>query len=344
MFIDRAEIYVKGGDGGAGCVAFRREKYVPRGGPDGGDGGRGGSVYLEADENLNTLMDLVGHHHWKAEPGRPGMGKNKTGRSGRDRIVRVPPGTLIYDKEADLLLKDLVEPGQRVCVARGGKGGRGNKAFATSTEQAPQEAEPGLPGQERVLRLELKLIADVGLVGMPNAGKSTLLSRVSAARPKIADYPFTTRHPVLGIAELRNHRRIVIADIPGLIEGAHEGSGLGDEFLRHIERTSVLIHLVDILPPAGDPFEHYEVIRGELSKYSPVLAAKPEIVAVNKMDLTDAGEALREFRERLGDERVFAISAVTGHGVPELLEHAYRVVQEYRESAPAAAEGEAGEP
>jgi GTP-binding protein len=330
MFIDEAEIYVKGGDGGAGCVSFRREKYVPRGGPDGGDGGDGGSVYIEADGNLNTLMDLVGHHHWRAEAGQAGRGKNMTGRTGRDQIIRVPPGTLIYDKNSSLLLKDLVEPGQQVCVCRGGRRGRGNKAFATASEQAPRRADPGEPGEERHLRLELKLIAEVGLVGMPNAGKSTLLSHVSSARPKVAAYPFTTRHPVLGIVELSGHRRLVVADIPGLIEGAHEGVGLGDEFLRHIERTRVLIHLLDILPPVGNPAEHYRLIRTELEKYSEELAAKCEIIVANKMDLTDAELACERLKDELADGEILAISAVTGQGLDELMERAYELVQQQR--------------
>jgi len=328
MFIDEADIYVQGGKGGAGCISFRREKFVPRGGPDGGDGGDGGSVYIEADENLNTLHDLVGHHHWRAKPGQPGKGKNMTGRRGEDVVIRVPPGTLIYDKQTNLVLKDLVEAGARVCVAQGGRGGRGNRAFATSTDQAPRRSEPGQEGAERELHLELKLIADVGLVGMPNAGKSTLLSRVSSARPKIANYPFTTLHPVLGIASLSRYRRLVLADLPGLIEGAHEGTGLGDEFLRHIERTRVLIHLLDIEPPEGDPYDHYVTVRRELEKYSDKLAAKPEIICANKMDLTDAQPRLNALRARFPEREVLGISAVTGHGVERLLEAAYRIVQD----------------
>lgn len=330
MFIDEVEIYVKAGKGGNGCVSFRREKFVPFGGPDGGDGGNGGSVYLQADANFNTLSHLAGHHHWKAGNGRGGRGKNMTGRRGDDVVVRVPPGTLIYDKDTTLLIKDLVEVGQKVCVAEGGRGGRGNRAFTTSTDQTPRHADQGRDGQERDLKLQLKLIADVGLVGMPNAGKSTLLSRVSSARPKIADYPFTTRHPILGIAELRNHRRLVLADIPGLIDGAHEGTGLGDEFLRHIERTTVLVHLVDILPMVGDPHEHYTIVRNELEKHSPALAEKSEIVVANKMDLTGADEACDRLREQLGDRPVLAMSAVTGRGVDEMLEQAFEWVAHER--------------
>lgn len=342
MFVDEAEIYVKGGDGGDGFVGFRREAYVPRGGPDGGDGGDGGSVYMEAVENIDTLMDFVGHHHWKAENGRPGRTKKMTGKSGRDTIIEVPLGTLIYDKDTGILLKDLTEARQRVCVARGGRGGRGNVHFATPTEQAPRYAEPGRKGKERHLRLELKLIADVGLVGMPNAGKSTLISRVSSARPKIADYPFTTLHPVLGIAELSRHRRMVLADLPGLIEGAHEGAGLGDEFLRHIERTRVIVHLVDILPMDGsDPVRNFTIIRNELAKYSKTLAAKPAIVVANKMDLTDSQEALKAFKKKTKQD-VLAISAVTGRGLPELLERLWRQIEDQRETERFAEQAAAG--
>ncbi len=331
MFVDEAEIYVKGGNGGHGCVSFRREKFIPRGGPDGGDGGNGGSVYLEATPHIDTLMDFAGHHHWKAENGKPGRGKNMTGKSGEDKIVHVPLGTLVYDKDTGLLLKDLTEPGQRVCVAAGGRGGRGNKHFASSTQQAPRYAEPGKPGQERTLKLELKLIADVGLVGLPNAGKSTLVSRVSAARPKIANYPFTTLNPILGIVELSRHRRFVIADLPGIIEGAHEGAGLGDEFLKHIERTRVLLHLIDIVPFDGpEPIKAYEIIRNELEKYSDVLADKDEIIVANKMDLTDAQEKLDEFRKEI-DKPVYAISAVTGQGLADLMDILWRAVQDNKQ-------------
>jgi GTP-binding protein len=331
MFVDEAEIYVKGGDGGDGCVGFRREAFVPRGGPDGGDGGNGGSVYFEAVDNIDTLMDFVGHHHWKAESGKKGMGKKMAGRKGKDVVVQVPCGTLIYDRDTNILLKDLTEKGQRVCIAKGGRGGRGNTQFATAVEQAPDHAEPGKPGQERNIKLELKLIADVGLVGLPNAGKSTLLSHVSAARPKIADYPFTTLHPMLGIVELSRYRRMVLADLPGLIEGAHEGAGLGDEFLKHIERTRVIVHMVDILPMDGsDPVANYHLIRNELAKYSEKLAGKPELVVANKMDLTGADEILARLREEL-DQPVMAISAVTGKGLLPMLENLWNVIEEQRE-------------
>ncbi len=331
MFVDEAEIYVKGGNGGQGCVSFRREKFIPRGGPDGGDGGNGGSVYLEATPDIDTLMDFAGHHHWRAENGKPGKGKNMTGKSGQDKIVHVPLGTLVYDKETGLLLKDLTQPGQRVCVAAGGKGGRGNKHFATSTQQAPRYAEPGQPGQERTLKLELKLIADVGLVGLPNAGKSTLVSRVSAARPKIANYPFTTLNPILGIVELSRHRRFVIADLPGIIEGAHEGAGLGDEFLKHIERTRVLLHLIDVSPfNASEPIKAYETIRNELEKYSNVLANKTEIIVANKMDLTNSHERFEQLKEQL-NKPIYAISAVTGKGLSELMEALWHIVKENKQ-------------
>jgi len=334
MFIDEAEIHVQGGDGGDGCASFRREKFVPHGGPDGGNGGDGGSVYLVATEGLDTLLDLKGRHHWHAERGRHGQGKNMHGRRGQDLHVKVPPGTLVYDSETGILIKDLVEPSQPVRVAAGGQGGHGNKVFATPTHQAPRQKEPGLPGEERTLRLELKLIADVGLVGQPNAGKSTLLSRLSHARPKIADYPFTTLEPQLGIVEMSGFRRFVMADLPGLIEGAHEGRGLGDAFLRHIERTRILVHVVDIMPSEGEPAEHYQAIRGELTKYSKTLAEKPELIVANKMDLTDSEEASRAFREALGQD-IVTISAVTGRSLDPLLERIWALVDVARQQAEA---------
>ena len=286
MFIDEAKIQITAGNGGHGCLSFRREKFIPKGGPDGGDGGRGGNVYFQAMDNLDTLLDFAGKHHWKAKNGQPGSGRNKYGADGQDLIIKVPPGTLIYDTDLDLLLKDMNEIGLKVCVCRGGKGGRGNKSFASSTNQAPREIERGREGQERNIRLQLKLIADVGLVGMPNAGKSTLISRCSAARPKIADYPFTTIEPVLGIVELSGYRRFVMADIPGLIEGAHSGAGLGYKFLKHIERTAILAHILDIMPTDGsDPVENYNAIRHELEQYSKALAQKQEVIVANKTDL-----------------------------------------------------------
>lgn len=335
MFVDEARIHVKAGDGGDGCVSFRREKFVPKGGPDGGDGGDGGSIIFEADPNKNTLLDFTGRHHWRAQRGGAGMGKKMAGPSGDDLVIRVPPGTMIFDEEhGGILLADLDAPGKRVTIAKGGRGGRGNWHFKSPVNQAPRYAEPGTEGQERQLRLELKLIADVGLVGMPNAGKSTLLRAVSAARPKVADYPFTTLEPQLGIAELDGDRRVVFADIPGLIEGAQRGAGLGHAFLRHIERTKIIVHLLDLFPPDGsDPAGNYRVIRKELEAFSPRLAAKRELVAANKLDLaTDDGEALGKLREALADQEVFAISGATHQGLQPLLERIWRILAEEREN------------
>ena len=331
MFIDEAEVYVRAGKGGDGCLSFRREKFEPFGGPDGGTGGNGGDVVVRATPGVDTLLDFKGKHHWKAENGRPGESKCKAGRNGEDLVIDLPVGTLIYDRDIDVLLKDLAEPGETCVIVQGGKGGKGNVAFATATHQTPREWEPGEPGEERNLRLELKLIADVGLVGLPNAGKSTLLSRISKARPKIGAYPFTTLQPQLGIVELSGGRRMVVADIPGLIEGAHEGAGLGDAFLRHIERTRVLVHVVDVCPlDERSPVEAYETIREELTKYSPTLAAKPEIVAGNKTDLAPSGEAVEELAEAIGRE-VFGISAATGQGVRQLADAVWREVAPFKQ-------------
>ena len=329
-FVDEVDIVVTAGDGGNGCMSFRRERYIPRGGPNGGDGGNGGSVHLVTDDSFNTLQHLAGHHHWRAQRGIHGKGKDCHGKKGEDVFVRVPPGTIVYDADHNLRIKDLAEIGQSVCVAIGGKGGRGNARFKTATHQAPREFEYGEPGEQKTLHLELKLIADAGLVGLPNAGKSTLLSRLSAARPKIADYPFTTLTPFLGIVEASGYRRFVLADIPGLIEGAHAGAGLGDEFLRHVERTRVLVHVVDVCPTDRDCVEDYRTIRRELEQYSELLAQKDELVVANKMDLTGSEEGIARLREELGID-VVAISGVTGRGLDVLTE---RIWQELHPEEP----------
>ena len=322
MFIDRAKIRIKAGDGGNGVTAFRREKFVPRGGPSGGDGGVGGSVWIESNEGLNTLLHLRYNPEHKAERGRHGEGSNRSGKDGEDAVVRVPVGTQVYDAESNELLFDFIRPAQRYLAAKGGKGGWGNAHFATSTRQAPKYHYNGRPGGERELQLELKLIADVALVGYPNAGKSTLISVISAARPKIADYPFTTLEPNLGVVDMGDFNTFVVADIPGLIEGASEGAGLGDRFLRHIERTKLILHLVDVSSFSGrDPVEDHEVINRELANYSKDLAAMPQIVIATKIDSLDEPERLerlREVAERTGCE-FFAISSVTRAGVDELV-------------------------
>lgn len=312
MFIDSAKIHVKAGDGGNGVISFRREKYVPKGGPDGGDGGNGGSVYIVADRNLTTLLDFRYAPHYKAERGAHGQGSHKTGLSGNDIIIKVPCGTLIKDAETGEVIADLIEHGAKVLVAKGGKGGRGNQHFATPTNRAPRHAEPGEPGEERTLELELKLLADVGLVGFPNAGKSTLISVLSAAKPKIADYPFTTLEPNLGIVRYQDYKSFVMADIPGIIEGASEGKGLGLKFLKHIERTKVLA----ILLPANSPDlkREYNILMNELKKFSPVLAEKPKVVVISKMDIAPEGFVLPKFR----GVKVVPISSVAQQGLDTL--------------------------
>ena len=317
MFIDRAVVHVAGGPGGAGASSFRREKFVPKGGPDGGDGGQGGSVYVRADPNLATLLDYRYRTNWNAERGVHGKGKNMTGKSGVDLILPVPPGTVIRDADSGELLGEAVEPGQTLLVAKGGRGGRGNARFATPTHQSPREWEPGEYGEERRLELVLKLIADVGLLGEPNAGKSTLLSVISAARPRIADYPFTTLEPHLGVVGLSDGRSLVVADIPGIIEGAHAGKGLGLRFLQHVERTRMLAVLVPVDSP--DPQATYELLRREAALYSADLAAKPHVVVLTKLDLSHPASRIPTIRAHAGAP-VVAISAVTGEGLPELLE------------------------
>jgi GTP-binding protein len=320
MFLDRVRILVRAGGGGDGAASFRREAHVPRGGPDGGDGGRGGSIHLRVDSGQTTLRDFSFRHHFRAESGGRGTGSNRHGKAGSDLVLDVPPGTAIYDDATGALVADLVAPGQSAIVARGGRGGLGNKHFTTSTHQAPRHAQKGEPGEERWLRLELRLIADIGLVGLPNAGKSTLLAALTAARPKIADYPFTTLEPNLGVMDLgdEDSRLPTIADVPGLIEGASEGAGLGHAFLRHIERTRVLVHVVD--GAARDPAWDYNVVRDELAAHDPALLEKPTLVAFNKVDLVEAADAWPAFRAARRREGlpVVAIAAVAGAGIDEL--------------------------
>ena len=321
MFIDEAIILVKAGDGGNGCLAFRREKFVPRGGPSGGDGGRGGDVTLVSSEHYNTLLHFRFNPEHKAERGRHGEGSNRTGREGVSIDAPVPVGTVVYDAETGELLHDFTQAGDRFLVARGGKGGRGNARFATSTHQAPTEHEPGRPGQELRLRLVLKLLADVGLVGFPNAGKSTLISRISAAHPKIADYPFTTLEPNLGVVMLGDLRTFVVADIPGLIEGAHEGHGLGTRFLRHIERTKLLVHLVDVSEATGrDPVHDFEVVLSELASFSREMAGKPMLVVATKIDAAQDPSRVESLQLMAAEKGLafYAISSVTGRGLDQL--------------------------
>lgn len=350
MFVDEAKIYVKAGNGGNGLVTFRREKYVPRGGPSGGDGGDGGNVVFVATPGLRTLLDFKFRQHFVAPNGEPGGPKNRAGRNGEDLVIPVPQGTVVWDAADGRLLADLSQPGQRAVIARGGRGGRGNARFATSTERAPTFAEKGEPGQELTIRLELKLIADAGLVGLPNAGKSTFLSRVSAARPKIADYPFTTLVPNLGVVSVpgREGESFVLADIPGLIKGAHSGTGLGDKFLRHVERTRVLVHLVDTSPLSGqDPVEAYRDIRQELALYDPALAARPEVVVATKADLPGSEDGARRLEDYLRSQNragtVFRASPLTGEGLTEVL-HAVADLLAREQGPSTAARREAVEP
>ena len=332
-FIDEAKIYVKAGDGGRGCVSFRREKYVPRGGPDGGDGGNGADVIMIARRNMTSLLDYRYQRHYKAKRGVHGKGKDQHGKNAEDLLIPVPLGTMIKDFESGAFYGDLTEDGQTLVIARGGKGGRGNARFVTATNQAPKEAEPGVPGQEKTLKLELKLLADVGLLGFPNAGKSTLISRVSAARPKIADYPFTTLVPNLGVVSYGDGATFILADIPGLIEGAHEGAGLGIQFLRHIERTKILVHLLDLSPMTQrDPIEDYAAMNRELKSYNEELSKTPQIVALNKIDITEAREELETIEKHFSDLgiKTFPISSATGEGTKELVWEVARQVEKLR--------------
>jgi GTP-binding protein len=342
QFVDQALIHVKAGDGGKGVVAFRREKFVPKGGPSGGDGGDGGSVVLLVDEGLSTLLDFRYRREYEAPRGENGSNKDKYGRGGEDLVLRVPPGTEVVDEVSGERIADLHAHGERFVLAQGGKGGRGNIHFATSTDRAPRRSEPGLPGEERDVRLDLKLLADVGLLGFPNVGKSSLIARISAARPKIADYPFTTLVPNLGMVRLSGERSFVVADIPGLIEGAHEGAGLGDRFLRHVERTRVLVHLLDASPEAGTdraPLRDFDAINRELALFDPALAERPQIVVLNKTDLPDVEAARRKLTTSFARRkiRLLAISAATGEGVPALLEEIWKVLAVERRRASQAA-------
>jgi len=331
MFIDRAKIKVKAGDGGNGVTAFRREKFIPRGGPSGGDGGVGGDVWMEADEGLNTLLHLRYNPEHKAERGRHGEGSNRFGKDGEDITVKVPVGTQVFDVESGDLVCDFTEAGQKYLAAKGGKGGWGNSHFATPTRRAPKFHYTGRPGGEKELQLELKLIADVGLVGFPNAGKSTLISVISAARPKIADYPFTTLEPNLGVVDLGDFKTFVVADIPGLIEGASEGAGLGDRFLRHVERTKIMLHLVDVSSISGrDPVSDYEIINRELANYNADLANRPQVIVATKIDALDDPERLSSLAERARKDGkpFFEISAVTNTGTKELVFAVARLLNE----------------
>lgn len=333
QFVDYVKIYVKAGDGGRGCVSFRREKYVPRGGPNGGDGGRGGHVVFRATDELNTLLDLRYQREYKAEKGQHGMGKKMHGKDGEDRIIPVPVGTVIKDAEIQNVLVDLDKNGMEAVIARGGRGGLGNSHFATSVRQSPRFAQPGEEGEERWLVLELKLLADIGLIGLPNAGKSTLLSVISSAKPKIADYPFTTLIPVLGVVKLEDYKSFVVADIPGLIEGAHKGIGLGFQFLRHVERTSILLHLIDISETgADDPVENFEKINKELELYSPELMKKPQEVVGTKLDIAGNRMKLDRLEKYCKMEKIefFPISAATGSGIRRLLSYLSMKLEDIR--------------
>lgn len=336
QFVDQVKIRVKAGNGGKGCVSFRREKYVPRGGPNGGDGGRGGHIIFRATKDVNTLLDIKYQQTYRAEKGGHGKGKEMHGRGGKDLIIPAPVGTLIKDALTDEILYDLIKDGQEFIAVKGGKGGLGNARFKTPTRQAPRFAQPGELGEERTLALELKLLADVGLIGLPNAGKSTLISTISSARPKIADYPFTTLVPVLGVAKAGRFKSFVVADIPGLIEGAHKGAGLGFQFLRHVERTSILLHLVDISEMAdGEPIENFEKINKELKLYSPLLLEKPQAVVGTKLDIKGDGKRLDRLANYCKDKgyNFFPICALTGEGIKRLVAYVGEKVEKYKGSS-----------
>lgn len=340
MFLDRITIYVKGGDGGNGCVSFRREFKVPKGGPSGGNGGKGGNVIVEAIANLDNLAALAGHKHWRATNGRNGEGSYRDGRDGEDVIIQVPPGTIVRDAQRDYVMRDLVQAGDRVVVAYGGRGGFGNDHFKTATNRAPRESESGLKGEERQIALELKVIADVGIIGKPNAGKSTLLSRLSRAHPQIADYPFTTKYPNLGMVQVGDDNAFAMADIPGLIEGAHAGAGLGHEFLKHVERCRLLVHLVEPDPlDQSKPLDNYRQIHEELRLYDPGLAERAEIVVVSKAELPGSAEAAAELSREL-NRPVECISAATGKGLPQLIARIWQMLQEIKAPEPFPAQPE----
>ncbi len=320
-FIDTAEIQVKAGDGGKGCVSFRREKYIPRGGPDGGDGGNGGNIIIRSSLRLSTLIDFRYVRHYRAKNGVHGKGKNMYGRNGEDRIIEVPVGTQIYDVDTGRLITDLSKSDQEIIITKGGKGGKGNSRFVSSTHQVPLESEPGEPGEQRHIRLELKLLADVGLVGFPNVGKSSLIKRVSNAHPKVADYPFTTIAPILGIVRYKNEKSFVVADIPGLIEGAHMGKGLGDQFLKHIERTKLIVHILDATRDS-DPYNDYRIINNELQSYGKSLVQKEQIVVMNKIDIPVVRNKLMDYRDTFKKHKIeiFPVSCVTGEGIDKLVD------------------------
>lgn len=331
-FIDEAIITVQSGDGGRGCVSFRREKFIPRGGPDGGDGGKGGDIVLKTSPGKRTLYQFRFQKHFKAKNGSHGQGKQKTGKNGQDLVIELPPGTLVTDADTGQVIKDLIECGETIVLARGGRGGQGNTRFKTSTNRAPRFAQPGEPGETKTLRLELKLLADVGIIGLPNAGKSTLITAVSSAHPKIGNYPFTTLYPSLGVVQTGWAEPFVVADIPGLIEGAHKGTGLGIRFLRHIERTRILVHLIDVSAmDMNNPLKAYTTVNKELAMYNQELTEKPQIVVLNKMDLPDVREAAKKFQDAIKEKQVVLISALTGQGIENLKSKIIQLLDSLRE-------------